>query len=75
MSIDGIDQVFNRWLFDPAFRETLADDPEAALESYDLDQEERARLSRMKGGRGTTGRRPKARARRAKRLVRGAGSI
>ena len=75
MSIEGIDQVLNRWLFDPDFRDALAADPEATLESYDLDQDERARLSRMKGRRRSTERRPRVAILRGKRLAGKAGSI
>jgi hypothetical protein len=70
MSIEGIDQVLYRWLLDPKFRDALADDPEATLESYDLDREERARLSRMRGGRGPAGRQLQGTVLRVERVAR-----
>ena len=70
MSIEAIDQVLQRWFMDPAFRDMLADDPKAALASYDLDTEERERLSRMKGRRRPTTRRSKGAVLRAERLAR-----
>ncbi len=70
MSIEGIDQVLYRWLLDSNFRDALADDPEATLESYDLDSEERARLSRIKGGRRPARRELQGTVLRAERLAR-----
>jgi hypothetical protein len=57
MSIEAVDQVLYRWVLDPVFRDALADDPKATLESYDLDKKERERLSRIKGGRRPTAQR------------------
>jgi hypothetical protein len=70
MSIEAIDQVLQRWFMDPAFRDALASDPKAALESYDLDTEERERLSKMKGKRRPTTRGSRGTVLRAERLVR-----
>jgi hypothetical protein len=69
VSVQGIDQVLYRWLLDPCFRDALAADPEATLKSYDLDKEERARLSCIKGGRQTKERRPKGTALSARPLA------
>jgi hypothetical protein len=69
MSIEAIDQVLHRWFLDPAFRDALADDPQATLESYDLDKKERARLSKMKGGRRPKTRRSKGAIAQAERLA------
>lgn len=70
MSIEAIDQVLQRLLLDPVFRDVLANDPKAALESYDLDKEERERLSKIKGKRRPTTRQSKRTSLRAERLAR-----
>lgn len=42
MSADGVGEVVERAMSDPAFRRRLAEDPAAALAGYELTPEERA---------------------------------
>ena len=70
MSIEAVDQVLQRWFIDPTFRNALANNPKAVLEGYDLDTEERERLSRIKGRRHPTTRRSKGTSLSAERLGR-----
>lgn len=44
MSLQGLKQVIQRAIEDEAFRQLLFDNPDEALQGYDLTEEERAAL-------------------------------
>lgn len=45
MSAEGVQRILDRAMSEPAFRELLSRDPDAALGGYELTPEERARFS------------------------------
>jgi|GEM_PF-2818056 len=51
MSAKAIDEILNRWMLDPEFRDLLQRKPKAVLASYNLTKKEREALSPKPQGR------------------------